>query len=187
MGAQRICSVDECGKPVRCRGRCGYHYTAARKAGLPTRPHAKKGDGQAFVDAAHRDGGAECILWPFTEREGYGTMRIDGRHLQPHRYACILQNGSPPTPKLVARHTCNVKRCVNPRHMLWGTDQDNMDDKIKTGSCTRGEEINFAKLTAEKVLTIRASVETHVALAKRYGVSVNSIMNVRSRFTWKHV
>lgn len=187
MAAKPVCAIPRCGKVIKCRQLCQYHYHKARKAGLPVRRHAKKGEGQAFVDAAHAKPSDECVLWPFTEKSGYGTMRIDGRHLQPHRYACILQNGPPDSPDLVARHTCNIKRCVNPRHMLWGTDQDNMDDKVKTGNCTRGEEINFAKLTAEKVLTIRASAETHVALAKRYGVCVNSIMNVRRRFTWKHV
>lgn len=187
MAKDRICTIPGCGKAVKCRLRCQYHYNKARKAGLPVRRHAQKGEGQAFVDAAHSNPSSECVLWPFTETDGYGTMRINRRHLQPHRYACILQNGEPQSPDLVARHTCNVKRCVNPRHMLWGTDQDNMDDKVKTGNCTRGEEIIFSKLTAENVLAIRASVNTHVALAKQYGVSVNSIMNVRRRFTWKHV
>lgn len=187
MATPRVCSIPDCGKPQKARSFCEAHYQAKRKAGMPTRRHAAKGEGQAFVEAAHLANVENCVLWPFSARNTYGTMRVGALRIQPHRYACILQNGPPQSDDLVARHTCNVKRCVNPRHMLWGTNQDNMDDKVRCGTCTRGEDINAAKLSADDVLTIRASKETHVALAKRYGVSVTSIFNVRNRLTWKHI
>lgn len=50
-----------------------------------------------------------------------------------------------------------------------------------------GEKNNLAKLTEEQVREIRASGETHVEAAKRYGLSANNVYLIRTRKTWKHV
>lgn len=75
----------------------------------------------------------------------------------------------------VVRHECDNPGCVNPAHLLLGTHQDNMDDKVRRGRVpARGTN---TKLTAEEVQWIRAvCIPRHyewgqAALAKVLGVT----------------
>jgi tryptophan synthase alpha subunit len=51
----------------------------------------------------------------------------------------------------------------------------------------RGEETPSSKLTEEKVREIRASQETQVAIALRFGISTKQVRNIKSNRAWKHV
>lgn len=79
-----------------------------------------------------------CWIWTGSRlTSGYGqSVRIDaserwklGKPVQEgaHRVSYKLFKGSIPKGKLV-RHTCDVKLCVNPEHLLVGTQVDNMAD-----------------------------------------------------------
>lgn len=50
-----------------------------------------------------------------------------------------------------------------------------------------GETCYAAKLTEQDVLYIRASAETGKSLALKYGVSPQSITDIRKRRSWKHI
>ena len=51
----------------------------------------------------------------------------------------------------------------------------------------RGETCYAAKLTEQDVLDIRVSPETGKSLAEKYGVSRQSITDIRKRRSWKHI
>ena len=55
-----------------------------------------------------------------------------------------------------------------------------------SGVC-KGEKNGAAKLTAEQVITIRRSAETYAVLAKAFGVSVQTICDIRKRRSWSHI
>ncbi len=69
-----------------------------------------------------------CHLWHGANHgHGYGCLRYQGRHQQAHRLAWAARNG--PIPKgMVICHRCNVRRCVNPDHLVLGTRADNNAD-----------------------------------------------------------
>ena len=76
----------------------------------------------------------DCIEWPLGRYpSGYGRVHADGRSTYTHRQALILRGEMPTTENNVARHLCNNKPCVNPRHLRWGTQQDNVDDRTQHG------------------------------------------------------
>lgn len=50
-----------------------------------------------------------------------------------------------------------------------------------------GESCYAAKLTEQDVLDIRASTDTGKSLALKYGVSPQSITDIRKRRSWKHI
>tara|TARA_R110000868_G_scaffold3045_4_gene20514 strand:- start:1784 stop:2287 length:504 start_codon:yes stop_codon:yes gene_type:complete len=97
----------------------------------------------------------------------------------------------------LACHTCPNKHCVNPNHLYWGTQKDNMRDRINDGNVIRGENVKASKLTEAQVLEIREKYAkkknkydreiSASKLAKEYGVSVMSINNVISRKLWSHL
>lgn len=109
-----------------------------------------------------------------------------------HRVAWVMQNGQIPQGKHIL-HSCDQPLCVNWRHLRPGTNQDNIDDKVRRGRCPseqprkQGERHHSAKLTVEAVQEIRRSNSSGRDLAKRFGVSPATVTNVRKRNVWKSV
>ena len=81
-----------------------------------------------------------CWLWgAATNNFGYGQIRISGRTVYAHRYMWQISNG--PIPKApgtghrgcVIRHSCDNTSCVNPDHLLSGTQGENLRDMSRRG------------------------------------------------------
>lgn len=71
-------------------------------------------------------------------KDGYGhvSININGKEhvLRAHRYSWIMANQRDwPDDKPVARHTCNNPACVNPDHIIPGTQKENVKDMIDAG------------------------------------------------------
>lgn len=142
-----------------------------------------------------------CWWWMGAyNRAGYGRTHVIPepnvvQHLLAHRVAWQLANG--PIPRgLLVRHRCDHPECVNPDHLLLGTDADNIRDRETRGRTARGERsgsrvhpdrlargdrngarlhperwrrgegVNTCKLTAAKVTEIRRLAARGVATGK---------------------
>jgi hypothetical protein len=136
-----------------------------------------------------REGNA-CWDWLGSDNgaEGYGTFYIDGTTKLIHRLFYEHING--PIPKgLVIRHTCHNRKCLNPNHLLAGTQQENIQDSVKDSRMAAGSRNGRAILTEKEVLEIR---ELHHSrqislrmLASKYGVSEGAIQNIVYRRSWQ--
>lgn len=133
----------------------------------------------------------QCVLWPFRLRDGYGvlvTPRPERRTVTAHRAVLDAAGVRAGLGQTEIRHLCGVRRCVNLRHLRWGTKSENQQDRFRLhGDNNVGERNARAKLTEAKVRTIRASSDTDAALARRFGVSRAAINLARNRVTWAHV
>jgi hypothetical protein len=140
----------------------------------------------------------ECVIWPFTkDRHGYGysPSLLDRRA---HRSVFRLAHGAIAKGNVVM-HSCDNPSCVNPKHLVQGTQKANIDDMHSKGRAylggggsmpdNRGERHGRAVLTTESVIEIRsyAGTESQSALATMFGVSRQAISAVLCRRTWKHV
>ncbi len=136
----------------------------------------------AGIDAA-----SGCILWTGrVNRSGYGRVTIGGKDFLAHRlsyaeYVGVLGEGD----KVL--HKCDTPACISPHHLFIGTPADNMADAAAKGRMPRGSGHHNVKLTLEQVMYIRRSNAAHTVLAKIYGVHPVTILDVRSRRTWRHV
>lgn len=134
----------------------------------------------------------ECWEWTGAiKSNGYGVIGKGGRKDgvdHAHRVAYRIYNGQIPVGFDVC-HTCDNRKCVNPRHLYVGTRKDNMQDCVRRGRTNKpaGEKCQNAKLTVSYVIAIRSSSETNKSLAKKYGVSVSAVRYARKSITWKHV
>lgn len=82
-----------------------------------------------------------CWLLDYGLVGGYPRVTIGSRRRRIHQLLWELLRGPIP-PGLLLRHTCDVRRCVNPAHLVLGTHQDNMDDMVSRGRTTRGRTLS---------------------------------------------
>jgi len=97
---------------------------------------AKWGEPSAFLEQALAAESDECILWPFAQMtSGYGFFKVrgGGPFFLTNRYVCHQIYGPPPFKGARALHSCDVRHCVNKRHLRWGTARDNIMDSIARG------------------------------------------------------
>jgi len=82
----------------------------------------------SHVDVGEADA---CWLWKAgVDGGGYGVVSIGGATFQAHRIAYAISKGNT---GLNVLHTCDVRRCCNPKHLYAGTQLDNVNDM-----CSRG-------------------------------------------------
>lgn len=134
----------------------------------------------------------ECWEWNAAiKNNGYGVIGV-GRRTEgietAHRLSYMFYVGAIPEGKEVC-HTCDNRKCVNPKHLYVGTRVDNMQDCVKKNRTNKpkGEAHFRAILTEIDVLKIRASRKTNKHLANEYGMSVSAIRSARKGYTWKHI
>lgn len=100
-----------------------------------------------------------------------------------HRLAWELYRGPLPEEACVL-HSCDVPCCVNPAHLRLGTRADNAADAKRRGRAMHGETHYQAKITTRIADEIRGSRERSVVLAARYGISRQSVADIRAGRTW---
>lgn len=139
---------------------------------------------------------SSCWLWQGPPvKDGYGRLQFDGKLMLAHRVAFILSGGKFPQKKpstkhgWVVMHSCDTPLCCNPKHLICGSQADNITDRFRKGrdGNHKGEAHGRAKLTEKDVLAIRASVENGAYLAMQYNVTRTTICSIRHRKLWKHI
>jgi hypothetical protein len=145
-----------------------------------------------FWEKVAKGGPDGCWLWTGAVRNGYGYITDYWNKFYVHRYAFELAYAPiPPGRWIHVCHSCDVKLCVNPRHLWLGTARANQDEAIKRERTGRGEKNAAAKLTEAQVREIRKlyswGVVTQADLSRNYGVTQVTISRVINRQTWRHV
>lgn len=139
--------------------------------------------------------------WEWTDHinaaTGYGSIHLKTpkrKTYRAHRFSYALYNGPIPKGKIVM-HTCDNRACVNPGHLVLGTQRDNIRDMLDKGrngyTGLPGSKHHKAKLTESDVILIRNRYRsgkcTHASLATEFGVNEKSIEHIVSGRTWRHV
>lgn len=137
-----------------------------------------------------------CVLTAYSrDKDGYGKVVIANKYYRHHRLVyCKAHNCTLDSIKgKVVMHTCDNPSCVNPDHLVLGTWQSNMDDKMTKGrhKCPVGSAHGMSRLTAAQVIAMRTAYSTGrptlVDLATEYEISFQHVSDIVNRRSWKHI
>lgn len=199
LAVVNLCVVSGCGKRRRANGLCQRHWVNMKRHGTLEAPPRERPFDERFWEKVDRSGGPDAC-WPWTsnrlpEAQGnYGTFYGGkGKVLRAHRVAYVLAGGTL-RPREVVRHSCDNPPCCNPRHLLRGTQADNVQDMMERDRHTPvsllGESGPSAKLAEAQVIEILRSVAAGAVkrrLAERYGVSESLIGKIAQGKLWPHL
>lgn len=138
---------------------------------------------------------SECIPTSNpTDQFGYGRVWFESTRTRAHRKAyCIAQGVSLSSIKgMIVRHKCDNPSCVNPAHLIIGTHQDNMTDKVQRNRQWKptGTQHHLVKLTEDDVRyihsnTIKGSRDKGTrAMGRRFHVDNTTICLILKGKNW---
>jgi HNH endonuclease len=128
----------------------------------------------------------DCLRWNgCKDKDGYGLSAIRGKKMPAHRAHYILTHGELTSNEYVL-HKCSNRDCINIDHLYVGTQQQNVQDQIKSGTFVFGSKNGMSKLTEKLVSEIRASPLSNKYWADLLNLSYSTIWDARNR-KWKLV
>lgn len=145
---------------------------------------------EKFWSLVDKKGDTVCWRWlGATRSRGYGQFRYKGEVFYSHRVAWELANSQEIPEGLVVRHACDNPICVNPSHLLIGTQKDNTRDIYERGRDRhpRGSDAGRSVLSEDDVWEIRRLRQSGVAvssIASRFGVHIQSVWGILSGRSW---
>ncbi len=142
----------------------------------------------SFVSKAGED---DCWYWiAYTNPGGYGMMQRSGRGTvdRAHRISWKIHYGPIPNGSHVL-HRCDVRNCVNPRHLFLGTNADNVADKVSKNRTARivGSRNGLARLSEYQVVSLRALMDGGMsikALSRQWPIPGSTLRHIKYRRTW---
>lgn len=118
----------------------------------------------------------ECIEWVGAiDKHGYGVKRFAGRTQKAHRVSYMLSIGE--IGEEMVLHSCDNRKCVNPKHLFLGNHDDNMNDMVKKGR-------KRSVFTFEQIQDMRSSNMSISELADFYGESYATVLYAINNDKW---
>lgn len=125
-----------------------------------------------FWDKVDKSG--VCWLWAAgLDTAGYGQFKFEKKTMKAHRVSFFLANGYWPG---ICRHTCDNPPCVNPNHLVDGTQVDNMFDMYD-----RERNFGIKKTQLEEIDAIPMSRTIVADVAEQFDVSEDTARRAISR------
>ena len=140
----------------------------------------------------------DCLEWISTattrHAQKHPLIKFEGKPQLVRRVMYTL-SGRIIQPGRVILADCGNERCVNPEHQVQLYESQKCQRAAAAGSYSRpGRRAAIAmarrasgklKLTIETAREIRASSETEIVLAERYGISRTTVGHIRRGRLWK--
>lgn len=132
-----------------------------------------------FLKRAEIKGPDDCWPWlgPIDSNLGYGRTSFLGYSTTAHRTTWILANGEEPPKfignrKILVRHLCGNRNCVNPKHLALGNYSDNGKDASE-----EGKNVRLSIVELNKAIGLRKEGKTYREIGKALKESESVISN----------
>lgn len=98
--------------------------------------------------------------------------------------------GPRPFPKAVSRHLNGNSTDNRIENLTWGTQKENIQDKIAAGTIAKGRKHGMAKITEEIVREIRNGPRHRgwgMECVRRFGLSQSQVSRILNNESWRDV
>lgn len=170
----------ECGNMKEVRWSLLRRENKPRSCGCSRKIKAKK------MFLSHIEESENCWNWTGTlNTGGYGKFKgiNASKVMWEYTFGKVIDG-------LQVLHTCDNRKCVNPKHLFLGTIAENMKDKVQKNRQAKGSKIGASILTEEKVLEIRKKRlenTTYKELSEIFNISFYLVRSICKNRQWKHV
>lgn len=143
---------------------------------------------EKFWSRVDKRGADECWPWKGSfDKDGYGQI-WDGlakKMKRAHTMSAELHLGER-NGRLVC-HSCDNPSCSNPAHLFFGTQQDNMADKVSKNRHAKGESQGHSKLTEAQVAEIRQRrSDSYKQLCDEFNLAPSTVYRIWHGQAWAH-
>lgn len=134
-----------------------------------------------------------CWLWQgYKDACGYGRFRTDAGCVLAHRWIWQHRIGEIPEGSHVL-HRCDVRNCVNPKHLFLGSNADNVADRVSKGRSARGETIarhkrgernpncRFTSVVVKEMRSLYRGGWTQEQIARKFGTTQHNVSRIVNR------
>jgi len=115
-------------------------------------------------------------------------VTINGVRSRPTVHKLVLEAFRGPRPKgKEARHLDGDRFNNHISNLEWSSHKDNIRDKYRHGTMTRGSAVYGSKLDTSDVKSIVKALKTKttlISIARRFGVTYQCICNIRDGKAW---
>ncbi|WP_084869471.1 HNH endonuclease [Prescottella equi] len=189
MAGETVCSIADCLGVAVKRGMCNSHYLRWWKS-TPGEMRPRPTPEERFWAKVQK--GPGCWEWQGARRpSGHGMFAVSRSRTAPaHSYALELALGYPCPSGMEACHRCDNPPCVNPRHIYFGTRQQNIDDAWARNRHQVGQDRPAAKLRDPQVIEIRERYALGAdakQLAAEFSIAVPTLRHIVLGLKWKHL
>lgn len=138
--------------------------------------------------------GAPKILKP-SENHEFGYLSVNLHHPEISGYKTrLIQHlvleafqGPRPAPEMVCRHRDGNPKNNRNDNLCWGTQAENLADRVEHGTANRGSRQGLAVLDEGKVKRIKELLKTGIVqrrIAEEFGVSYATITMIKKGQVW---
>lgn len=126
----------------------------------------------------------DCILWTGAINNiGYPVSWKDGKTVYKHRLVANAKAGE------VVLHTCDVRACINPDHLVIGTSSENSKDMVNKNRQAKGEACGNSKFKEEIIMAVRelqGSLSSR-KVGKHFNMSHANVLDIWNKKIWSHI
>ena len=140
-----------------------------------------------------RAAGVPLVKRQHPDKDGYARIATkglgNGAYITVHQ-AVLLAWSGPKPPKSQSRHLDGNKANNSIQNLCWGSSKENNSDKIGHGTVARGERNARARLTEEKVLSMRRECldkPMAVIIRENPQYSEFAVWAAISGYSWAHL
>lgn len=128
-----------------------------------------------------------CWEWKgYLDRQKYGIIKIATRTYKAHRLSYMIFNG-PIYAHQIVRHTCDNPSCVNPKHLVKGTEADNSIDCVKRNRHPKMILNEEAVKVIKWMLKYKYKKGLIKKLAELHKVNIKTISDINCNKRWNWV
>ena len=150
----------------------------------------KQNTKKRFFKYVNKKTTSKCWEWTGnTGDSGYGRFWDTKKIVYAHRFSYQKYKGKIPQ-GLNVLHSCDNRKCVNPKHLFLGTHQDNSSDMVIKNRQAKGEQVGRSVLKETQVIEIKNLLFKNIPIckiAKKYNVGWTTIYNIKTNKSWKYL